>query len=101
MIFYSSVAILVGIFMLVLSFRFFFKKTDVKKKFEAKKFKNLDKYILSISIMLFVFGVVMLSSGILSFIIDNDFLFSCIFTATLVIYFVSDHILSKKSIIKG
>ena len=74
---------------------------DVKKIYEAKKFINLDKYLVKVSIMFVVFGLIMLTSGILSFIIDKDFVFACIFTATLVIYFISDHILSKKSIIKG
>lgn len=101
MIFYSTVAILIGIFMLMLSIKFFFKKSEIKKKYDPKKFKDLNKYIINISIMLLVFGIVMLTSGVLSFIIDNDFIFSCIFTGTLVIYFISDQILSKKSIIKG
>lgn len=96
MIFYSSVAILVGILLFGLGVFYIIKKENALQAGKINKLKNAHLYTLIISIIMIAVGILLMISGIISFIIDFDLLFAIIFTVLIVIYLLVDYILQKK-----
>lgn len=96
MIFYSSVAILVGILLFGLGIYYIIKKESALQRGKINKLKNAHLYTIIISIIMIIIGLLLIVSGIISFIIEFDLLFSIIFTVLIVIYLLVDYILQKK-----
>lgn len=100
MVFYSSVAIIIGLMLVVLGIQGLLSKETSRKRYSAKKFTNLEKYIKITNSIMIIFGIPLIVCGILSFVIDKDLIFSIIFTVLIGLYFLFDFIAQKKFIIK-
>ena len=103
MIFYSSVAILIGIFMVIVGIKQF-KITEAEfRRTRKKKISDIKKYTKSQGILLLIIAPILIISGIISFIIEWEYMelaFSGFFVLVLVIYFLIDSRITKKFTIK-
>lgn len=96
MLFYSTVAIAIGALLGGIGLFYIFKKEDGLKKLKKAKLSNPRLYIYIISIVMFIIGLGLMVSGVLSFIFSHDLIFSIIFTALIALYLLIDFILQRK-----
>ncbi len=100
MVFYSSVAIIIGVLMVGIGIFYIIskKKGDIISK--KSHLKDATLYVKISGILMLSIGILLLFSGIVSFIIDMDLLFAIVFTVLIVGYLSVDFIIQKKLTIK-
>lgn len=100
MLFYSIVATVMGVLFFGVGLYNLINKNQVKKQLSAKKFKDINLYVLLTTLSMLITGVLLLGFGICSFVVDEDLAFSIIFTILIVLFFTIDFLCQKKLIIK-
>lgn len=96
MLFYSTVAIVIGTLLGGIGLFYIIRKENGLKNLKKAKLSNPRLYINIISFVMLFIGVALIASGVLSFIYSHDLIFSIIFTALIVLYLLIDFILQKK-----
>ncbi len=99
MLFYSIVAVVIGCLFLIFGISHIFCKDKMSKLYKDKKFININKYLLFEGLTMLFCGVVLLISGLFSFIVEADLIFSLIFTFAILIFFTSDIVCRKKLVL--
>lgn len=100
MLFYSTVAIVIGTLLGGIGLFYIIRKENGLKNLKKAKLSNPRLYINIISFVMLFIGVALIASGVLSFIYSHDLIFSIIFTALIALYLLIDFILQKKLKIK-
>lgn len=96
MLFYSTVAIVIGALLGGIGLFYIIRKENGLKSLKKAKLSNPRLYINIISFVMLFIGVALIASGVLSFIYSHDLIFSIIFTALIALYLLIDFILQKK-----
>ena len=96
MLFYSTVAIVIGTLLGGIGLFYIIRKENVLKNLKKAKLSNPRLYINIISFVMLFIGVALIASGVLSFIYSHDLIFSIIFTELIALYLLIDFILQKK-----
>lgn len=96
MLFYSTVAIVIGTLLGGIGLFYIIRKENGLKNLKKAKLSNPRLYINIISFVMLFIGVALIASGVLSFIYSHDLIFSIIFTALIASYLLIDFILQKK-----
>lgn len=96
MLFYSTVAIVIGTLLGGIGLFYIIRKENGLKNLKKAKLSNPRLYINIISFVMLFIGVALIASGVLSFIYSHDLIFSIIFTALIAFYLLIDFILQKK-----
>lgn len=96
MLFYSTVAIVIGTLLGGIGLFYIIRKENGLKNLKKAKLSNPRLYINIISFVMLFIGVALTASGVLSFIYSHDLIFSIIFTALIALYLLIDFILQKK-----
>lgn len=96
MLFYSTVAIVIGTLLGGIGLFYVIRKENGLKNLKKAKLSNPRLYINIISFVMLFIGVALIASGVLSFIYSYDLIFSIIFTALIALYLLIDFILQKK-----
>ena len=96
MLFYSTVAIVIGTLLGGIGLFYIIRKENGLKNLKKAKLSNPRLYINIISFVMLFIGVALIASGVLSFIYSHDLTFSIIFTALIALYLLIDFILQKK-----
>lgn len=96
MLFYSTVAIVIGTLLGGIGLFYIIRKENGLKNLKKAKLSNPRLYINIISFVMLFIGVALIASGVLSFIYSQDLIFSIIFTALIALYLLIDFILQKK-----
>lgn len=96
MLFYSTVAIVIGTLLGVIGLFYIIRKENGLKNLKKAKLSNPRLYINIISFVMLFIGVALIASGVLSFIYSHDLIFSIIFTSLIALYLLIDFILQKK-----
>lgn len=100
MIFYSSVAIVIGVLMLGIGIFNLISKKEGEIIARKSHLSDSKLYLKISGILMMSIGVLLLSSGIVSFIIDKDLIFSIVFSVLILGYLLTDYIVQKKLTIK-
>lgn len=93
MLFYSTVAIIVGVLLGGTGLLYLIKKDEGLNKLKKNKLKNPRLYTNIISWIMILVGICLIVSGILSFIFSHDLMFSIIFSVLIVVYLLVDFLL--------
>lgn len=96
MLFYSTVAIVIGTLLGGIGLFYIIRKENGLKNLKKAKLSNPRLYINIISFVMLFIGVALIASGVLSFIYSHGLIFSIIFTALIALYLLIDFILQKK-----
>lgn len=96
MLFYSTVAIVIGTLLGGIGLFYIIRKENGLKNLKKAKLSNPRLYINIISFVMLFIGVALIASGVLSFIYSYDLIFLIIFTALIALYLLIDFILQKK-----
>lgn len=96
MLFYSTVAIVIGTLLGGIGLFYIIRKENGLKNLKKAKLSNPRLYINIISFVMLFIGVALIASGVLSFIYSHDLIFSIIFIALIALYLLIDFILQKK-----
>ena len=96
MLFYSTVAIVIGTLLGGIGLFYIIRKENGLENLKKAKLSNPRLYINIISFVMLFIGVALIASGVLSFIYSQDLIFSIIFTALIALYLLIDFILQKK-----
>lgn len=96
MLFYSTVAIVIGTLLGGIGLFYIIRKENGLKNLKKAKLSNPRLYINIISFVMLFIGVALIASGVLSFIYSHDLIFSIIFTVLIALYLLIDFILQKK-----
>lgn len=96
MLFYSTVAIVIGTLLGGIGLFYIIRKENGLKNLKKAKLSNPRLYINIISFVMLFIGVALIASGVLSFIYSYYLIFSIIFTALIALYLLIDFILQKK-----
>lgn len=89
MYFYFSLAILAGVLFVIYAFTYIFKTKMYIKKYDERHFeKSETRFRVYNAIMYIVIGLVLVTSGILAFIpqldfVNHDLVYTCIFIAAI------------------
>ena len=81
MLFYSTVAIVIGTLLGGIGLFYIIRKENGLKNLKKAKLSNPRLYINIISFVMLFIGVALIASGVLSFIYSHDLIFSIIITA--------------------
>lgn len=100
MIFYSSAIILVGVLLVILGIHYIVKPKSFIATYNDKDYKNFNLYLTLNAITNLTLGISLITVGIISFIIDHDFIFSIVFACILALYLLLTFIIRKNFYIK-
>ena len=96
MLFYSTVAIVIGTLLGGIGLFYIIRIENGLKNLKKAKLSNPRLYINIISFVMLFIGVALIASGVLSYIYSHDLNFSIILTALIALYLLIDFILQKK-----
>lgn len=100
MIFYSSVAIVIGVLMIGIGVFNLISKKEGEIVAKKSHLKDSKLYLKISGSLMMAIGASLLISGITSFIVDKDLIFSIIFSVLIFGYLLTDFIVQKKLTIK-
>ena len=100
MIFYSSVAIVIGVLMIGIGVFNLIRKKEGEIVAKKSHLKDSKLYLKISGSLMMAIGASLLISGITSFIVDKDLIFAIIFSVLIFGYLLTDFIVQKKLTIK-